>query len=269
MSWRTVSSLASLILLASSSFSCSNSSSPSSTQTPTGDGGSTVDDDAGNGEPPLITILPEDLYSGFDGTHTFQVRASKGGLTALLHAARQGYLPAAKALLDGGAKVNEVSAGDGTSPLLMATINGQFDMAMLLLERGADPNIAAGVNGATPLWSVVNTQWQPRTRFPQPQEMEQQKATYLDVMKALLENLREYGASEYLDYDSTRQLVWMYERILSDLEPSLESADSTPAIPAGWLDQADRFALGVGSGASNGNSQRCVTSAANGSTATR
>lgn len=113
--------------------------------------------------------------------------SSKGGLTALLHAARQGHLAAARALLDGGANVNAVSGGDGTSPLLMATINGQFDMAMLLLERGADPNLAARVNGATPLWSAVNTQWQPRTRFPQPQEMELQKATYLDVMAKLLE----------------------------------------------------------------------------------
>jgi ankyrin repeat protein len=113
--------------------------------------------------------------------------SSKGGLTALLHAARQGYLPAARALIEGGADVNAVSAGDGTSPLLIATINGQFDLAMLLLERGADPNLAAKVNGATPLWSAVNTQWQPRTRFPQPQEMEQQKATYLDVMAKLLE----------------------------------------------------------------------------------
>ena len=113
--------------------------------------------------------------------------SSKGGLTALLHAARQGYLPAARALIDGGADVNAVGAGDGTSPLLMAAINGQFDLAMLLLERGADPNLAAKVNGATPLWAAVNTQWQPRTRFPQPQEMEQQKATYLDVMAKLLE----------------------------------------------------------------------------------
>ncbi len=57
---------------------------------------------------------------------------------------------------------------------------------MLLIERGANPNLAAGGNGATPLWAAVNAQWQPRTRYPQPQEMEQQKATYLDVMKALL-----------------------------------------------------------------------------------
>jgi len=112
--------------------------------------------------------------------------SSKGGLTALLHASRQGYVDAAKALLDGGAKIDQTSDGDAVTPLLMAVINGEFDMAMFLVERGANPNIAEGSNGVTPLWAAVNTQWQPRTRFPQPQQMERQKATYLDVMKALL-----------------------------------------------------------------------------------
>src|SRR4051812_8137562 len=112
--------------------------------------------------------------------------SSKGGMTALLHAARQGHLEAVRALLDGGAPIDQAGSGDATSPLLMAVINGEFDLAMFLIERGANPNIAAGGNGATPLWAAVNTQWQPRTRYPQPQEMEQQKATYLDVMKALL-----------------------------------------------------------------------------------
>ena len=68
----------------------------------------------------------------------------------------------------------------------MAAINGQFDIAMLLIEKGADPNIASKGNGVTPLWAAINTQWQPRTRFPQPQNMELQKATYLEVMEALL-----------------------------------------------------------------------------------
>jgi ankyrin repeat protein len=111
---------------------------------------------------------------------------TKGGLTALLHAARQGYVDAAMALLDGGANINQVSAGDATSPLLMAIINAQFDLALRLLERGANPNLAAAVNGVTPLWAVINAEWQPRTRFPQPQEHDLQRATYLDVMKALL-----------------------------------------------------------------------------------
>ncbi len=131
--------------------------------------------------------------------------SSKGGLTALLHAARQGHVAAVTALVDGGADVNRVSAGDGTSPLLMATINGQFDTAMLLLDRGADPNLAAEVNGATPLWAAINTQWQPRTRFPQPQEMELQKATYLDLVHRLLDkgadpNSRLYQHPWYMVY---------------------------------------------------------------------
>src|SRR5262249_34666571 len=73
-------------------------------------------------------------------------------------------------------------------------INGQFDMAMFLVQRGANVNLAAHGNGVTPLWAAVNTQWQPRTRYPQPQEMEQQKATYLDVMKALLEKGADVNA---------------------------------------------------------------------------
>ncbi|MEO2196819.1 MAG: ankyrin repeat domain-containing protein, partial [bacterium] len=112
---------------------------------------------------------------------------SKGGMTALLHAVRQGHVAAAMALLDGGADINQVTDGDATSPLLMATINAQFDLALLLLERGADPNLVASINGVGPLWATVNAEWQPRTRFPQPQQHGLQQATYLDVMAALLE----------------------------------------------------------------------------------
>ncbi len=112
--------------------------------------------------------------------------ATKGGLTALLHAARQGYIDAAMALLDGGADINQVSAGDATSPLLMAIINAHFDLALRFIERGANPNLAAAINGVTPLWAAVNAEWQPRTRFPQPEEHDLQQVTYLDVMKALL-----------------------------------------------------------------------------------
>ena len=112
--------------------------------------------------------------------------AAKGGFTALHHAVRQGYVETTQALVEGGADVNQPTAGDGSSPLLMATINGQFDIAMLLVDKGADPNLASKGNAVTPLWATINTQWQPRTRFPQPQNMEAQKTTYLQVMEALL-----------------------------------------------------------------------------------
>jgi ankyrin repeat protein len=133
--------------------------------------------------------VPEKAESPDDERRRFRENLpldSKGGLTALLHAARQGHAEAATALLDGGADVNQVSAGDGTSPLLMAVINAQFDLALLLLERGADPDKASTQNGAAPLWAAVNAEWQPRTRYPQPQEHALSKASYLDVIEALL-----------------------------------------------------------------------------------
>ncbi|MEE2862678.1 MAG: ankyrin repeat domain-containing protein [Gemmatimonadota bacterium] len=112
---------------------------------------------------------------------------SKGGLTPLLHAARQGHVETIEALLGNGAKIDQVGGGDGTTPLLMATINGQFDAAAVLLRHGADPNIASSLNGVTPLFAAVNSEWQPRTRYPQPQEREGQEHGYLQIMEALLE----------------------------------------------------------------------------------
>ena len=111
----------------------------------------------------------------------------KGGLTALLHAAREGHADVAAALLDGGADIDQVGAGDGTSPLSMAAINAQFDLATMLIQRGADPDLASRSSGATPLWAAIHAAWQPRARFPQPRPHDAQQATYLDVMEALLE----------------------------------------------------------------------------------
>ncbi len=63
----------------------------------------------------------------------------QGGLTPLLFAVRQGSMEAVDVLLDAGADVNQVSAGDKSSPLLIAIVNGHFDLAMHLLDKGADP----------------------------------------------------------------------------------------------------------------------------------
>ena len=111
---------------------------------------------------------------------------NKGGLTPLLFAVRQGNAAAATALLDAGAKVNQVSEGDHTSPLLMAAINGHFDLAMKLLARGADPKLASDA-GATPLYAAINVQWAAKSLYPQPTAQTQQETTYLQLMEALLE----------------------------------------------------------------------------------
>lgn len=108
-----------------------------------------------------------------------------GGLTALHHAARQGHLDAVVALLDGGADIDNPSTVDKTTPILLAAINGQFDIAMTLIQRGANPNLASSA-GTAPLYAVINTQWRPRSRFPQPHAVEFQRTTHLDLMEALL-----------------------------------------------------------------------------------
>jgi ankyrin repeat protein len=112
-------------------------------------------------------------------------RRPPGGMTALLFAARQGKIDAVRALLDGGADVNQ-SGADTTSPLLIAVVNGHYEIAELLLARGADPNIA-DANGRTPLYAAIdlrNVQW---SQAPAP---ELPQATHL----ALIEHLLAAGA---------------------------------------------------------------------------
>jgi len=119
--------------------------------------------------------------------------SAKGGLSALHHAVRQGYVATSVALLDAGASLNE-KTGDGHTPLLVALVNGQFDVAMELIRRGADVNTSSDSHGVTPLWATINARWQPRTRFPQPQEMDAQKADYLTVMQALIDKGADVNA---------------------------------------------------------------------------
>ena len=119
--------------------------------------------------------------------------AAQGGLTPLLFAARQGHIEAATALLDAGADINEPSKGDKTSPVLMAIINGHFDLAKVLIDRGADIKVASS-NGVTPLYATLNVQWAPKALYPQPRAYAQQKLSYLDLMKVLIDKGADVNA---------------------------------------------------------------------------
>ncbi len=108
-----------------------------------------------------------------------------GGLTALHHAARQGNVAAAEALIAGGANVNDTAYVDRMTPLLVATMNGQFDVAMKLIEGGADPNVTTPY-GMTPLYATINAQWAPKSRYPQVQAIATQRTGYVELAEALL-----------------------------------------------------------------------------------
>ena len=110
----------------------------------------------------------------------------QGGLSALHFAVRQGHADTVRMLVEGGAKVNQVSPADRLSPLLMATINGQFDIGKYLIEHGADVNAGSDA-GAAPLYATLNVHWAPKAFYPQPRAHLQQKQSYLDFMKLLLD----------------------------------------------------------------------------------
>src|SRR5262249_3321123 len=107
-----------------------------------------------------------------------------GGMTALLFAARDGKTDSARALVEGGADINDPGAGEKMTPLVMAISNGHFDLAKMLLDHGADPKIA-NIEGLTALYATVDVQWSPHAWFPEP-VIAQEHTAYLELMEALL-----------------------------------------------------------------------------------
>jgi ankyrin repeat protein len=77
-----------------------------------------------------------------------------GELTALVYAARNGNIDAARVLLEGGADVNQTTRY-GWSPLLAATQNQNYQVAKYLIEHGANVNLA-NKGGWTPLYLATD-----------------------------------------------------------------------------------------------------------------
>jgi ankyrin repeat protein len=68
----------------------------------------------------------------------------------------------------------------------MAIANGHLELAKYLADKGADPNLVS-YSGLTALYAVIDVQWAPHAWFPQP-SVEQEKVSYLDLMKHLIEH---------------------------------------------------------------------------------
>jgi ankyrin repeat protein len=135
----------------------------------------------------------------------------QGGFTALHYAARDGYTDAAVLLLNSGVDINLPTEGDGSTPMVVAAINGQYDLVLAFLERGGNPNLVND-DGVAPLFATLNNEWALRTWYPQPTAGSQQKASYLQLMEALLKagadpNRRTLSHIWYAAYNTGRMGV--------------------------------------------------------------
>ncbi|MEP7305003.1 MAG: ankyrin repeat domain-containing protein [Acidobacteriota bacterium] len=97
-------------------------------------------------------VIGDKLEEGV--SYVGQTVLPKGGWTALMYAAREGAVNAARVLAGAGADLNATEP-EGTSALLFAIINGHYDVAEVLIEAGADLDLADRT-GMTPLYAAVD-----------------------------------------------------------------------------------------------------------------
>ena len=97
-------------------------------------------------------------------------------LTPLPLAARQGDLDSVKALLDAGADVNRVSAGDQTQPAAHRDRSTATSTSRSSCSTKARTRTLASDNGVDAALRGRSTcQWAPKALYPQPRAYEQQK----------------------------------------------------------------------------------------------
>jgi ankyrin repeat protein len=143
--------------------------------------------------------------------------ATKGGLTPLLYAARDGRTAEAEQLLAAGADI-ELADANGIRPLLMALLNNQLGVVDLLLKHGADVN-ADDFWGRTPLFAAVeyrNRDLRHRDLVDAPVD----RAALLDVIKVLIDR----GANV-----NARTREWPYSR--TSFTSDLSWVDMTGQTP--------------------------------------
>jgi uncharacterized protein len=152
----------------------------------------------------VLARIPDQLLEAFEREEAARQaqqgeqrpeRKQWGGLTALHFAVREGDLASAKALIDAGADVNQVSEF-GWTPLLIATQNRFYQLGMYLMEQGANPNIA-NEGGWNPLYIATDNRNIEGGDYP----TRKPDMDHLDYIKALLDagadpNIRMNSSTE-------------------------------------------------------------------------
>ena len=102
--------------------------------------------------------VPEFPKVKVDAATMVTMALPRGGMTALLLAARQGAGAGVDALARAGADLDAADP-DGTTPLVMAIINSHYDEAARLVEHGAGLD-QADAAGMTPLYAAIDMRHQ-------------------------------------------------------------------------------------------------------------
>jgi len=174
---------------------------------------------------------------------------TRGGVSALMMATREESIETVRALLDGGAKVDQTAA-DGTTALIVATQNGHADIAKLLIERGADVNLANS-KGWNPLYMAIKARTMEKGTMPNPVL---DYPGLFDVVRMLVEHganvnarlkantevhngiaatwLREQGATPFLRAALCADLEVMKYLLAHGADPKIGTNDGTTTLMA-------------------------------------
>jgi ankyrin repeat protein len=140
---------------------------------------------AGGAQPNAISTVINLPPAKVDFSFAVGTALPRGGMTALMYAARQGQINAVTALAEVGANLNAVDP-EGSTAIVIAVINAHYELAARLAEKGADPNIGDAA-GMAALYAAVDMM-HPASLTNRPPQVRTGSLSAADLVLALLKN---------------------------------------------------------------------------------